>query len=180
MINNLDELYAEAEKYGKVHTWQSTGGIYYVRIELRTSDFYEVVIKGWNADKYIAFNDAIQRARVLVDTVQGAFMSNNESIVQTKIIKALEASGYVVIKLSAATKAGWPDLIVLGSEGYIAFIEVKTDKGVTSALQAYKLKLLVTLGFNAFIARGQQDIAHLLQRNNKICKMTEENPKAFL
>lgn len=63
-----------------------------------------------------------------------------ESKLQTKIIKALEKEGFVVIKIIVANKAGHADIICCAPNGKFFAIEVKDDD-VPRALQEYKLQL---------------------------------------
>lgn len=58
---------------------------------------------------------------------------------QSKVIKALEAKGYYVLRLVSTNKNGIPDLVAL-KKGEIWFIEVKGAKGKTSKLQYFREK----------------------------------------
>jgi Holliday junction resolvase len=60
-----------------------------------------------------------------------------ESLIQSKIIKALQGKGWIVIRLRSTSESGWPDLLALRN-GRAVFLEVKDPKGKTSDLQSYK------------------------------------------
>ena len=74
-----------------------------------------------------------------------------EQQIQKKIIDKYEKLGYYVIKLVRTNKNGIPDLIILKPNETPIFIEVKTDTGVTSELQKYRIKELNDFGFIAFV-----------------------------
>ena len=73
---------------------------------------------------------------------------------QTKIIKAYELKGWYVIRLIKTNKNGIPDLLCLKRGEKPLFIEVKSEKGVLSALQSYRLNELTELGFDAIECRN--------------------------
>ena len=60
-----------------------------------------------------------------------------ESEIQRKITLQLEKRGWIVVKLIKTTMNGIPDLMAL-KFGKTVYIEVKTDKGVTSELQKFR------------------------------------------
>lgn len=63
-----------------------------------------------------------------------------ESKLQSKIIKALEKEGFVVIKIVVANKAGHADIVCCAPNGKFFAVEVKDDD-VPRALQEHKLQL---------------------------------------
>jgi transketolase len=76
-----------------------------------------------------------------------------EQQIQKKIIDKYTADGWYVIKLIKTNKNGIPDLLCLKSNEAPLFIEVKTDNGIVSALQQFRIDELNKLGFNAIISR---------------------------
>jgi Holliday junction resolvase len=74
----------------------------------------------------------------------------SEQQIQSKIIKQLEADGWYVLKLIKSNKNGIPDLVAF-KENEFQFIEVKTEKGVLSELQKYRIKELQDLGFKVHV-----------------------------
>tara|TARA_R100001463_G_scaffold133801_1_gene195482 strand:+ start:299 stop:544 length:246 start_codon:yes stop_codon:yes gene_type:complete len=78
----------------------------------------------------------------------------SEGKIQTKKIKELEEQGYYVIKLMKTNKNGIPDLIAIPKDSDVLFLEVKTKKGVVSALQKYRINELKEHGVRAEIYRG--------------------------
>ena len=78
--------------------------------------------------------------------------------IMDKVIKLMESKGYYVLKLSKTNKQGIPDLLCLKKDEPPFFIEVKTDKGVVSALQLYRQKELRELGFKSIIVKNILEI----------------------
>jgi hypothetical protein len=73
-----------------------------------------------------------------------------ESQIQKKISDYYSANGWVVVKLMKTNWNGCPDLMLL-KDGRTFFIEVKTQTGVMSKLQAYRHKELRKQGFDVFV-----------------------------
>lgn len=73
-----------------------------------------------------------------------------EQLIQSKIIKQLEADGWYVLKLIKTNKNGIPDIVAFRNNEF-QFIEVKTEKGVLSELQKYRIKELENLGFKVYV-----------------------------
>lgn len=83
-----------------------------------------------------------------------------EQKVQTKITKALEADGWMVVKLMKTTVNGMPDIMAL-KNGVTKFIEVKKPKGgVIAPLQKYIIKKLRSQGFEAVVMNGVDSIIY--------------------
>ena len=76
-----------------------------------------------------------------------------EQQIQKKIIDRYTANGWYVIKLIKTNKNGIPDLICLKENEKPLFIEVKTEKGVLSKLQEYRIKELTEKSFDVKILR---------------------------
>lgn len=79
-----------------------------------------------------------------------------ESSVQKKIIRELTRIGAYVVKVNQATRNGVPDLIVCLRGQFIA-IEVKTDTGKASALQAIQIERITEAGGKTFVCHGFAD-----------------------
>lgn len=77
-----------------------------------------------------------------------------EGQIQAKKIKELEKEGYYVIKLKATNKNGIPDILAIPPDADVTFVEVKTEKGIVSELQKYRIKELKGYGFKAEVYRG--------------------------
>lgn len=76
-----------------------------------------------------------------------------EQQIQKKIIDRYTANGWYVIKLIKTNKNGIPDLLCLKENEKPLFIEVKTEKGVLSKLQEYRIKELTEKSFDVKILR---------------------------
>jgi Holliday junction resolvase len=79
-----------------------------------------------------------------------------EQQIQSKRIKQLESEGYYVIKIIKANKNGLPDILALHPDKGVLFCEVKTEKGVLSELQKFRLKELYECGFKVELLRGDR------------------------
>ena len=77
-----------------------------------------------------------------------------EQQIQSKKIKQLESDGYYVIKLSKTNKNGIPDLLAIPKNSDVIFIECKTNKGIVSSLQEYRMKELNGHGIKTEVHRG--------------------------
>jgi len=73
---------------------------------------------------------------------------------QKKISDSLTKEGWYVIKLIKTNKNGIPDLLALKENELPMFIEVKTEKGVLSEIQKYRLSELNDKGFNCYVSKG--------------------------
>ena len=76
-----------------------------------------------------------------------------ESKLQSKIIKLLEADGWLVVKTIQLSKNGYPDIFAFRS-GITIFIEVKAPNGKRSELQKYRIEQLTSQGFTAFFCES--------------------------
>ena len=74
----------------------------------------------------------------------------NEQQLQSKIIKRLQADGWLTIKTVSLSTAGWPDVIAF-RQGKTIFIEVKNPNRTNHAseLQKYRIEQLQQQGFIA-------------------------------
>jgi len=68
---------------------------------------------------------------------------------QSKIIKALELKGYLVLKTIRLNKAGYPDIFAFGLNNNL-FIEVKEGNDTLKPLQRKRIDELNKLGKIAF------------------------------
>lgn len=74
----------------------------------------------------------------------------NEQQLQSKIKNKLKTEGWEVIKLIRTSHNGICDLMAL-RDGKAMFIEVKTDKGILSHLQVFRINQLRKLGFEVHV-----------------------------
>jgi Holliday junction resolvase len=73
-----------------------------------------------------------------------------EQQIQSKIIKKLEADGYLVLKLIKLSANGYPDLLAV-KENECMFIEVKRPDGKLSELQKVRIEELKSRNINVKI-----------------------------
>jgi len=89
-----------------------------------------------------------------------------EAQYQSKIIKALEAKGYYVLRLISTNKNGIPDLLAL-KHCEVWFIEVKGANGKISKLQEYREKEIRKHSFKHTYAFSGDGFIDHLQNNSK-------------
>lgn len=86
-----------------------------------------------------------------------------ESKIQKQIIDYLTSKGAYVVKTIQTNRSGTPDLICCLNGLFIA-IEVKTTKGVTSALQEHHLKLIGNSKGIGLVARSVDEVREYLYK----------------
>ena len=69
---------------------------------------------------------------------------------QTRVIKKMEAAGWFVVNLIKTNKNGIPDLMCL-KDGKCVFIECKEKNDTLKPLQAFRIKQLQEMGFDAYV-----------------------------
>jgi hypothetical protein len=69
-----------------------------------------------------------------------------ERTIQKKLIKHFEELGFVAVKIKNTNNTGFPDLLILGENGYAHFIEVKRPGNELSPKQRYWYRKLQKLG----------------------------------
>lgn len=84
-----------------------------------------------------------------------------ESVIQSRIIKKLEAHGWYVIKLIQTNKNGIHDLLCL-KDGTAVFVEVKSETGKQRDLQKYRDEEIKANGFKTLIVSTEKNIENLL------------------
>jgi hypothetical protein len=70
-----------------------------------------------------------------------------ESQLQAKLIRRYEADGWYVVKIIQTNCNGFPDLMLL-RDGVCRFVEVKRSGGKARPLQVYRMKELMSKGFD--------------------------------
>jgi len=73
-----------------------------------------------------------------------------ESVIQKKITDRYKKDGWMVVKLIKTTANGIPDLLLLRN-GVCMFIEVKSENGVLSEIQKYRIAELQKKRFQVLI-----------------------------
>lgn len=107
-----------------------------------------------------------------------------ESAIQRAVIKRLTALGYIAasvpngsvlagdkmarVRQMASMKAdglmvGFADLVVLGSRGRVAFLEVKTPEGKLSPAQNMFRKIVEDKGHNYSVVRSHEELPDILK-----------------
>ena len=99
-----------------------------------------------------------------------------ERTIQNQIRCALSDYGFVIRQNTGYFRTadgrmvkcgltGLPDLLFVGNDGTVAFLEVKTDKGAPSEDQRRFIKRLQEYGHRAGIVRTVEEALHLIGRD---------------
>ena len=94
-------------------------------------------------------------------------MALSEAKYQAKIIKALEAKGYYVLKLIQTNKNGIADILAL-KHCEVWFIEVKGEKGKIAPLQRYRADEVKSLKFKHDFTFSGDDFLDKLKDQNDV------------
>lgn len=81
---------------------------------------------------------------------------------EQKLVKGMKVLGGVALKFVSPGNAGVPDRIVIRPDGYVEFVEMKTIKGVVSAIQERQIYRLRSLGCRVRVLYGSKDVADFL------------------
>lgn len=85
----------------------------------------------------------------------------SEQKLQSRIISALEADGWIVVKTITLSKNGFPDIFSF-KNGKTLFIEVKSENGKASELQKYRIEQLTKAGFEAYIINSYEQFKKIV------------------
>ena len=88
---------------------------------------------------------------------------STEAYEEKKIYDTIKAEGGFYLKLQALRFAGLPDRLVLLKNATIAFIEMKTDKGVLSKKQIHVQNKIRGLGFLCVTCYGYHELKSYVQ-----------------
>lgn len=89
----------------------------------------------------------------------------SEAAIQNKIIKYLKSIGAYTIKTISTNRNGTPDILCCLNGKFIA-LEVKTNKGITSALQEHHIKEIKNCGGIAAVVRSVDDVKECIGRGS--------------
>lgn len=96
-----------------------------------------------------------------------------EQGIQSKVLKFLEAAGFITCKVISANKAGILDIIACERTGRYWEIEARTPTGRASKLQERRVKQVLANGGVSFIFYGYNDF--LVKFNNATVVKTNSN-----
>ena len=77
----------------------------------------------------------------------------SESGIEKAFGKRLAKYGYLFLKMG---QDGWPDRLVVGPGGVVAFVEFKTPKGRVAPRQHERILKLATMGHFVFVVRDAE------------------------
>ena len=100
--------------------------------------------------------------------IMNAIRAHGLWVVKVEVQGSIQRTGAGTAVLRPSQLAGFPDLLVIGPEGTTAWLEVKTPKGRTSALQDGRLARLSQLGHVAAVVRSVDQALAVLKTNQFI------------
>lgn len=81
-----------------------------------------------------------------------------ESSIERKLRQKVIARGGVCLKLAGTSEAGTPDRLLLLPSGRAVFVETKNEAGRISPRQAFMIKRLNALGFEAHVISSADEV----------------------
>lgn len=94
-----------------------------------------------------------------------------ESAIESALVREVTKRGGLCLKLSPKFVNGIPDRLVLLPDGICEFVELKQPKGVKSAIQINKHKMLARIGFKVTTIWNLDDMDKFLDRMDKEMKL---------
>ena len=76
-----------------------------------------------------------------------------ESKIQSQIINFLESEKWIVVKTIVLNRSGYPDIFAF-KDSIALFVEVKSEKGILSELQKYRIESLTKKKFKVIISNS--------------------------
>ena len=86
----------------------------------------------------------------------------NEKLIERNLIKAVESSGGLAIKMFCPFFTGMPDRLVLMPGGKLWFVELKSTNKKQSKRQVYVSGLLQKLGFSVWVIDNRLELNQFL------------------
>lgn len=86
-----------------------------------------------------------------------------EASLERYFVKQCAKKGWDAVKLIDAGRAGWPDRTVFKPAADLFMIELKTEEGTLSKIQAHRIKKLRLLGFRVYVTYGKDQINEVLR-----------------
>lgn len=88
--------------------------------------------------------------------------NTRESTLEKRFMSEIKKRGGLAIKMPGNIMTGIPDRLVILPGGRIVFVELKTDRGRVSKIQAHVHKLLTELGCHVEVLFGREQIDEFL------------------
>ena len=86
-----------------------------------------------------------------------------ERTIEAWIWKKIEAQGGVFLKFTSPGRTGVPDRIAIFPDGRLVFVELKTETGKLTKVQAYVCKQLIDLKQTVCIVHGMNGAKQFLE-----------------
>lgn len=86
-----------------------------------------------------------------------------ERTIEAALVRSVEKMGGQAYKFTSPARRGVPDRIVVLPGGRVMFVEVKSSRGVLSALQEIEISRLRDLGVRVEVVRSAAEVAEVLR-----------------
>lgn len=86
-----------------------------------------------------------------------------EREVESYLVKTVKNLGGKAYKFVSPGNAGVPDRLVVLQNGQVAFVELKSNKGQTTALQEMRLRELKELGCKTAVVHSKEEVDQFLK-----------------
>lgn len=100
-----------------------------------------------------------------------------EKVVTRRFRSAMGRHQFLFIKLTtlgARGTSGWPDYLVMGPTGRVAFVELKRPDGLTTPLQDEKIRLLRKYQARVFVWHGGDTLGDAQKMTSIVDYLTEK------
>ena len=85
-----------------------------------------------------------------------------EKIVERHLVDGVKKLGGLCYKFTSPGTQGVPDRLIITAHGKIIFAEIKTDKGVLSAIQKYVISQMLKRHADVRVLYGLKQVKELL------------------
>ena len=86
-----------------------------------------------------------------------------ERSVEKRLVEGVEALGGVTMKLEVPGSRFWPDRLLIGPNGQVVFVELKTDAGRLSRGQEARIAQLRALNHMVAVLHGADAVDHFIE-----------------
>lgn len=86
----------------------------------------------------------------------------NESRIERHLTEGVKKLGGLCLKFTSPGHPGVPDRLILTADGRVIFVELKTEVGRLSKIQAYTISEMRKRGADVRVTKGLDDVKRLL------------------
>ena len=87
----------------------------------------------------------------------------SEKEIERRLVQAVKSRGGLCYKFVSPNCVGVPDRIIITPQGRVIFVELKTETGRLSKMQAYQIAEMRKRGADVRVAKGLSAVNQLLE-----------------